>query len=162
MRLILLIVLLTSVSARAEDKVAFFGLFLLDSSLQTTELGRDPAEIARLEMLNRMISERFRAEGYNLVDLQPAQTDIDRYVNLAKCYGCDIRIAQKLGADFSLVGEVQKTSNMILAMNLQLRSADTGEMVKGGVVDIRGNTDDTWNRGMRYILNNRIFTKEDQ
>ncbi|WP_300035570.1 DUF3280 domain-containing protein [uncultured Roseobacter sp.] len=160
MRLILLIFLLTSAAAQAEDKVAFFGIFLLDSSLQTTELGQDPAEQARLEMLNTMVAERFAAEGYAFVDLQPAAGDIDRYVNLAKCYGCDSRIAQKLGADFSLVGEVQKTSDLIIAMNLQLRSAGTGDLVRGGVVDIRGNTDDTWRRGMRYILNNRIFTKE--
>ncbi len=162
MRLILLIVLLTSAAAQAGEKVAFFGMSLLDSSLQTSELGRDPSEVVRLQMLNVMVSERFRDEGYELVGLDAAQTDIDRHVNLAKCYGCDIRIAKKLGADFSLVGEVQKTSNMIIAMNLQLRDVETGELVKGGVVDIRGNTDDTWRRGMRYILNNRIFTKEDQ
>lgn len=160
MRLILLILLVTTTSAQAEEKVAYFGMFLLDTSLQTTELGRDPAELARLEMLNVMVAKRFAKQVYTLVDLEPAATDVERYVNLAKCYGCDVRIAQKLGAQYSLVGEVQKTSNMIIAMNLQLRSADTGELVKGGGVDIRGNTDDTWNRGMRYILNNRIFAKE--
>lgn len=162
MRLFLLMLLLATSAASAQEKVAFFGMSLLDTSLQTTELGRDPAELERLEMVNTLVADRFRAEGYVLVDLEPAQKDIDRHVNMAKCYGCDTRIAQKLGADYALVGEVQKTSNMILAMNLQLRSAATGDMVKGGVVDIRGNTDETWARGMRYILKNRIFTKEDQ
>ena len=162
MRLFLLMLLLATSSASAQDKVAFFGMSLLDTSLQTSELGPDPAERARLDMVNALVVDRFRAEGYVLVDLAPAQPDIDRHVNMAKCYGCDTRIAQKLGADYALVGEVQKTSNLILAMNLQLRSAVTGEMVKGGVVDIRGNTDETWARGMRYILKNRIFRKEDQ
>lgn len=159
MRLFLLVLLLGTGAVSAQEKVAFFGMSLLDTSLQTTELGRDPAEIARLDRINDMVAESFRAEGYVLVDLEPARVDIDRHVNMAKCYGCDTRIAQQLGADYALVGEVQKTSNLILAMNLQLRNAETGELVKGGVVDIRGNTDDTWSRGIRYILKNRIFNE---
>jgi hypothetical protein len=146
----------------AQEKVAFLGMFLLDSSLQTTELGQDPAELARLETITEMVTDRFREEGYVLVDLEPARAEMERHVNLAKCYGCDARIATSLGADYALVGEVQKTSNLILAMNLQMRDAATGELVRGGVVDIRGNTDDSWARGMRYILKNRIFTKEEQ
>ena len=112
-------------------------------------------------MLEDMIKERFASEGYTLVDIEPARQKIDRVANVAKCYGCDTKIAAELGADYSLVGEVQKVSDLILAMNLQLRAADTGQMVKGGVVDIRGNTDDSWQRGMRYILKNRFFVKEE-
>lgn len=159
MRLILL-AFLAATAAPAQESVAFFGMFMLDNSLQTTALGQDPAEVARLEMLNDIVAARFEEQGYRLVDIAPAQAEIDRVVNLAKCYGCDSRIAKSLGADFALVGEVQKTSNAILAINLQLRDADTGEMVKGGVADIRGNTDETWARGMRYILKNRFFVEE--
>ena len=160
MRLILL-ALLAATSAQAQEKVAFFGLTLLDTSLQTTNAGPDPAELARLATLEAMVTERFTAEGYVLVDIEPARDQIERVANVAKCYGCDTRIATDLGADYSLVGEVQKVSDLILAMNLQLRAADTGEMVKGGVVDIRGNTDDSWQRGMRYILKNRFFVVEE-
>jgi hypothetical protein len=71
-------------------------------------------------------------------------------------------MATDLGADFSLVGEVHKVSNLILAMNLQLRDAATGDLVRGGVVDIRSNTDESWQRGMRYILKNRIFREEEK
>ena len=79
---------------------------------------------------------------------------------MTKSYGCDTRIATRLGADYSLVGEVQKVSNANLTINLQMRAAETGEMVKGAVVDIRGNTDETWARGMRSILKNRFFKRE--
>lgn len=160
MKEILLVTLLWTTSAAAQDKVAFFGLTMLDTSLQTAALGPDPAEAARLEALEKVVAERFQAEGYELVDLAPEKVAIDRVANLAKCYGCDTRIAQRLGAGFSLVGEVQKVSNLILTMNLQLRDANSGDLVKAGVVDIRGNTDDSWSRGMRYILNNRIFKDE--
>lgn len=157
MRLIFLAVLAAATAAHAQEKVAFFGLTMIDGSVQTSRLGQDPAETERLEVLERMVTDRFAEEGYELVDIEPARAEIDRVANIAKCYGCDTRIAADLGADYSLVGEVQKTSNLILAVNLQMRSAETGEMVKGGVADIRGNTDETWARGMRYILKNRFF-----
>ena len=162
MRLVLLAFLAATTAAHAQEKVAFFGLTMLDGSLQTSQLGQDPDEIARLEMLEQIVRKRFTEEGYELVDIEPAREKIDRVANMAKCYGCDTRIAAELGADYSLVGEVQKTSNLILAVNLQMRSAETGEMVKGGVADIRGNTDETWIRGMRYILKNRFFSQKTQ
>ncbi|MCR8548373.1 DUF3280 domain-containing protein [Salipiger sp. P9] len=149
-------------AAQAEETVAFFGITLLDSSLQTAELGQDPAELARLAMLEEQVRARFTEEGYALADLTPVAKERDRIVNPAKCYGCDTRMAAKLGADYALVGEVQKVSNLILTMNLQMRSAATGQMVKGRVVDIRGNTDESWTRGMRYILNNTFFREEEE
>lgn len=160
MRLIIL-ALLAATGAQAQEKVAFFGLTLLDTSLQMKTSDTNPDELARIATLEAMVADRFTQEGYVLVDIEPARDQIDRVANVAKCYGCDTRIAADLGADYALVGEVQKVSDLILAMNLQLRDADTGEMVKGGVVDIRGNTDDSWQRGMRYILKNRFFVAEE-
>lgn len=152
--------LLAATGVHAQERVAFFGLTLLDTSLQSSASGENTAEQERLAQLEEMVAERFVREGYVLVDIEPARKEIDRVVNLAKCYGCDTRIAVQLGADYALVGEVQKVSELILAINLQLRAAETGEMVKGGVVDIRGNTDESWQRGMRYILKNRFFVEE--
>jgi len=162
MRLITLLLLGFASAATAGEKVAFFGLTMLDDSLQGAVAGEDPAQRARLAMLEEIVRDRFNAEGYDLVDITPVQADLDRTVNPAKCYGCDTRMAARLGADFSLVGEVQKVSNLILAMNLQLRDAATGDLVRGGVVDIRSNTDESWQRGMRYILKNRIFREEER
>ena len=58
------------------------------------------------------------------------------------------------------MGEVQKVSNLILSMNLALRDAESGEFVRMLAVDIRGNTDDAWLRGGRYILNNHFFAED--
>lgn len=161
MRLILLtfwaLLLVMSSPVYAENRVAFLGLTMLDTSLQTTELGQDPAEVARLQMVEELVSETFAANGCELLDIEPARADLERVVNPAKCYGCDTRIGEDLGAEFVLVGEVQKVSNLILSMNLQLRDVTTGQTVKGRVVDIRSNTDDSWLRGMRYILKTAFF-----
>ncbi|GAA4219463.1 hypothetical protein GGQ68_003768 [Sagittula marina] len=160
---LLLVPLLTlAVPCTAGEKVAFFGIHLLDNSIQTEAAGQDPAELARRDMLEELVRERFTAEGWELLDLAPVQDRLDRVANPAKCYGCDARMATDLGADYALVGEVQKISNLILTVNLQLRDASSGETVKGRVVDIRGNTDASWMRGMRYILKTAFFNGEEQ
>ena len=58
-----------------------------------------------------------------------------------------------------LTAEIQKTSNLILHINVYMREAGTGRLVNGGSVDIRSNTDESWMRGMNYILKNRILRK---
>src|SRR6056297_1430333 len=102
--LITTLLLLTCTAAHATEKVAFFGMTKLDNSLQTKQLGESEEEVERLAMLERIIVERFEEEGYEFVDLEPEREAIERQVNLAKCYGCDTQIAERLGADYSLVG----------------------------------------------------------
>lgn len=149
---------LAAQGAAAQGTVAFFGITLIDSSLGVASSSApDSPERRRVVLLEKMVADHFTQEGYVLEDLGPIRSEVERIVNPAKCYGCDTRMAARLGADFSLVGEVQKVSNLILAMNLQMRDVRSGSMVKGAVVDIRGNTDESWVRGMHYMLNNRFF-----
>ena len=41
--------------------------------------------------------------------------------------------------------------------DVALVGADVGDLVGGGSADIRGNTDESWQRGVSYILRNRIL-----
>ncbi|SIO47261.1 Protein of unknown function [Rhodovulum sp. ES.010] len=138
-------------------EVAFLGLTFIDTSTEGAYFGAREDEQARIGLLEREVRTRFEAEGFDLVDLAPIAEELDRIVNPAECYGCDVRMAQKLGADYVLVGEVQKVSNLILSMNLVMRETDEGAMVRGLSVDIRSNSDESWLRGMRYILKNHFF-----
>jgi hypothetical protein len=65
-------------------------------------------------------------------------------------------MAQGLGAELAAVGWVQKVSNLILNINLQIREVATGRLVEAGSVDIRGNTDESWRRGVTYLIDRRI------
>ena len=48
---------------------------------------------------------------------------------------------------------VQKVSNLILNINLEVRS-EAGAIRYRGSVDIRGNTDESWLRGVRRLAEN--------
>ncbi len=56
-------------------------------------------------------------------------------------------------------GIIQKTSNLILSFAVVIKDVKTGKTIRGGQVDIRGNTDDTWLRGVRWIVKNRLLAE---
>ncbi len=140
-----------------ESPVAFFGLTFIDTSTEGAYFGAREDEADRLALLEAYVGEAFEERGFILLDLAPVAAILDRTVNPADCNGCEVRMAQELGARYAVVGEVQKVSNLILSMNLVVRDSESGAMVRGLSVDIRGNNDKSWLRGMRYILRNNIF-----
>ncbi len=151
------------ISGAADDlwsgkRAAFFGVAFLDSSTEGAIKGPREDEAARLERVQEFIAARFRSGGVELVDLAPVQEELDRTLNPARCNGCELRMAQRLGADYAIVAEVQKVSNLILSMNIQVRDPESGAYLRASSVEIRGNTDESWTRGMRYILERAIFT----
>lgn len=140
--------------AEAPRSLAFFGVTLLNTSMEpVTE-----AETARLAAAEAQIIDTMTDSGrYTFVDTAPIADRADLFANLAQCNGCDAEFARDLGADLAMTGEFQKTSNLILSFTLYLRDAATGALVGGGSADIRGNTDESWQRGVSYILRNRIL-----
>ncbi len=56
-----------------------------------------------------------------------------------------------------MTGLIQKVSNLILNFNVYVREARTGELLRTGSVDIRGNTDESWRRGVAYLVRNRLL-----
>jgi len=49
---------------------------------------------------------------------------------------------------------VQKVSNPILNLNIEVHDSATGETLYTRSVDIRGNTDESWRRGVRRLVDN--------
>ena len=70
------------------------------------------------------------------------------------CNGCELDIGKALGAERVALCWVQKVSNLILNLNIEVRSVASGETVYAKSVDIRGNTDESWLRGVRRLVDN--------
>ncbi len=162
----LILALLTANPALAADdswagkRAAFFGVTFIDTSTEGDMRGVRADEVARIDLVTDYIADTLREQGLELVDLEPVREELDRTRNPARCNGCDMRMAQRLGADYAVVSEVQKVSNLILSMNIYVRDAGTGRNLRGMAVDVRSNTDDSWLRGMRYILQRNIFAAD--
>ena len=146
-----------SAEVPAPGRVALFGLHFIDTSTEGAVNGIRADETARTAMTAGLVEDDMTTRGFVLVPTDPVAEKLAKVLNPAHCNGCDVTLAQELGADYALVGEVQKVSNLILNINLYLRDAGTGELVRSGSVDIRGNNDESWQRGVRYLLKNIIF-----
>ena len=148
----------STASAAAPARLAVFDLELIDSSLQGEMEGIDPADQARLRMIEAELRQRLEESGrFVLVDTAPVADQIDAAGVLWSCNGCELGIARRLDAELALVGWVQKVSNLILNLNVVIRDTSTREQVFASSVDIRGNTDESWQHGIRYLLKNRLL-----
>jgi hypothetical protein len=150
--------LLLQPSAHAgPPKAAVFDFELLDTSLQGEMDGPRGDEQARLIRTSEQIRKGLAESGkFAVLDIAPV-SDAARAANLQACGGCDVDLAQKLGADVAITGVVQKVSNLILSLNIYLRDAHTGRLVTSMSADFRGNTDESWQRTTSYLLRNRLL-----
>jgi len=110
----------------------------------------------RLVLITSELAQEFaRRDMYRVV--APAAQLIEKLkasYELRACNGCEIDIGKALGADRVALCWVQKVSNLILNINISVQSVPTGETVYAKSVDIRGNTDEAWLRGVRRLVDN--------
>jgi hypothetical protein len=124
------------------------------------ELSPATVEYQRLRTIRSQLEDEIAANRlYGVVDLGPASELIKKYqseMELRACHGCELDIARSLHADRVLVGWVQKVSNLILNINIQIEDAATGAILLNKSVDLRGNTDETWRRGVTYLVRSMV------
>ena len=139
--------------AEALKSIAVLNFELLDDQ---HELFPAKSEYARLPAISDQLREAFAKRGfYRVVENKPEMALIERYRTsqpLYACNGCELEIGKALHADRVLVGWVQKVSNLILNINIAIKDVATGEVVLNKSVDLRGNTDETWRRGIDYLV----------
>lgn len=144
----------------ASPKTAVFDIEFSDTSLEGEMSGRAEAETKRLELLTNRLREALAASGrYDLVDIAPVREEANA-ANLQACGGCERKFAGEVGAELSVTGVVQKVSNLILNINLYVRDVKSGKLVEGYSADIRSNTDDSWLRGLNWLLKNRLLVEK--
>ncbi len=159
--LVVLLSVLAS-AAMAAPRAVVFDFELIDTSLTGEMRGVNKEETARLAKLAPVLREKLAASGrYEIVDLG-AEEATAKASNLQACGGCDVAIAKKLGADLSITGTVQKVSELILNINIYVRDAKTGQLADAYSVDIRDNTEQSWLRGLDYLIRNRLLVSPEK
>jgi uncharacterized protein DUF2380 len=145
-------------SARADQpKVAVFDFELLDTSLQGEIEGLRKDEQARLVRVTQQLRQALADSGrFQVLDIAPV-ADAAHNSNLQACGGCDVKLADKVGADIAITGVVQKISNLIINLNIYLRDVRSGELITVMSADMRGNTDESWTRTMGWLIRNRVL-----
>ena len=73
------------------------------------------------------------------------------------CGGCEFEYGKQLGADYAAWIVVQKVSDLILNINVYMADVAAGKLAFVHSVDIRGNTDESWTRGITYLVKNYLL-----
>jgi len=145
-----------------EDGAGLKTIAILDFDLVDDQHELSPAtvEYQRLAAIRDQLQDEFAKNGlYRIVDLGPAAEIIKMHqsrAQLHECNGCELDIARALHADRVLIGWVQKVSNLILNINIQIEDAATGAVLLNKSVDLRGNTDETWRRGISFLVKSMV------
>jgi hypothetical protein len=115
---------------------------------------------ARLQ-LERELAER---KLYRVVDPAPVQ-DLQRELRsqqefLYRCDECARQIGERLGVDLVMQTWVQKVSELILNLNVQIYDVKAQKVVFTKSVDLRGNDDVSWMRAVRFLVRDMAEKRE--
>ena len=114
------------------------------------------AQQQRLLLVSDALRKEFEQRGmYRVVDNDAAAkliADQQARQDLRNCNGCELDIGRALKADVIVLCWVQKVSNLILNINIEVNDVASGRTLYTKSVDLRGNTDKSWLRGIRYMV----------
>jgi len=153
-----------SANAAAETRTAaVFKFELLDTSLQDPTRKPDAEHEKRLEMITEIVRKAVAARpGLALVDTAPVQDQRAEMASFTGCSGCALKLGQELHADLVVTGFVHKISLLIIDMAVAVHDVTTGKLVEHASVSIRGDTDKSWEQGVRFLVENELFKKQPQ
>jgi Protein of unknown function (DUF2380) len=141
-------------AAIAGEKAAVFEFEIIRSNVIAGVREDRRAEAMRLAMIGARLREMLDASGqFELVDIAPVAAKAAAS-NLQSCGNCADEFARELGASYAFTGTVQKVSELILNINVYVHDAEASKPVAGASVDLRGNTDESWRRGIDYLYKN--------
>lgn len=137
----------------AAPSTAIFPFEIYDTSGEPPR----PDLTERLAMATRVLSEALEKTGrYSPVDLRPFAADVaatsPRYV----CGDCFLPITRRAGAAYAVVPVVHKVSSLITSMDIWIVDASSGVSVAHLGGQIRGDTSEAYEHGVRFLVRNRL------
>jgi Protein of unknown function (DUF2380) len=117
------------------------------------------AERARIGLIASIFKTKLEASGrYTFVSI-PAEAagKIAAGPEVGACGGCELKYGKQLGADYAAWIVIQKVSDLILNINVYMADVATGKLAFVHSVDIRGDTDESWTRGVTYLVKNYLL-----
>ena len=117
----------------------------------------DEADRARLDRTSAQLHDLFAKKGrFEIVPTDPVKEEVAKSADLRRCNSCAEDFVRKLGADVAIIGEVQTVSNLILNLNVYVKHLSSNVPEKAYSVDLRGDTDGSSARGIRFPVENNM------
>ena len=139
--------------AIAAPATAIFPFEIYDTSGEPPR----PDLTERLAMATRVLSEALEKTGrYASIDLGPFSTDVAATSPRYLCGDCFLPVARRAGAAYAIVPVVHKVSSLISSMDIWILDTSNGASVAHLGGQIRGDTPEAYEHGVRFLVRNRL------
>jgi hypothetical protein len=153
MRFVVLAAVLFAATANAAQGILVLDFELIDELKQPGTEAEDARRLAAAD--GKLRAGLGECAGVQIVDAGPAAERVRKLQSqvayLHRCNGCAADIGPGTGARLVLFPWVQKVSNLILNVNAEVRSVRDDSVVAVRSVDMRGNTDRSWERAVAAL-----------
>jgi hypothetical protein len=140
-------------AAWAAQSAVIFPFEILDTSGEPPQPDRNE----RLAMATRVLSEALVNTGrYSTVDLGPFNAEVAATAPRAQCGECFLPVARKAGAAVAVASVVHKVSSLVSSMDIWIIDASSGVSVAHLGGQIRGDTPEAYEHGVRFLVRNRL------
>ena len=137
----------------AAPATAIFPFEIYDTSGEPPQPDREE----RLAMATRVLSEALEKTGhYSPVDLAPFSAAVATTVPRYLCGTCFLEVARQAGAAYAVVSVAHKVSTLITSMDIWILDASSGATVAHLNGQIRGDTAEAYDHGVRFLVRNRL------
>jgi Protein of unknown function (DUF2380) len=120
---------------------------------------RAAAQAERARQASAQLRRALAEAGlYRVLDSPPAaatalvQSLRDRHTWLHQCAECAQSIGRAAASELVLLPWAQVVSQLIINLNIELREVATDRVLLNKSVDLRSNNDESWQRGVRFMV----------
>jgi hypothetical protein len=136
------------------QEAAFLGFRFIPNSEPITS--DEQARLGQIE--TSYIAKLERDKTYSFVSVSDGMRGrIASGQAIGECGGCEIDYGKELGVPVVMWGTVQKVSNLILNLNIYMADVQQRKMIFVKSVDMRGNSDETWEQAVNYMVKRYIL-----
>lgn len=167
MRSLLVVMLVTfgGLQAHAAPKTAVFPFELSVPALHPDDLmfgtTIKPEEQERLKLVTKELRALLdQSPDYDVKDLSAIAEEIEEKAPLHECNGCENDLAKKAGVELAVLPLLQKSSDTLFNMTIGIQDVATGALKKSVMVVIQGSTDESWLRGVRWLVKRKLVENE--
>jgi Protein of unknown function (DUF2380) len=143
-------------AAAVQRSIAVMDCTLIDDNASYNDADTNRTQQTRIGMISDDLRAQLRERQlFRVADNAPASAMIAQLAaaqDMNACNGCELQVGRALGVERVGVCWVQKVSNLIININLRVEDVATGKAVFQRSVDIRGNTDLSWRRGVKALV----------
>ncbi|AFI84934.1 hypothetical protein Q7A_2120 [Methylophaga nitratireducenticrescens] len=104
------------------------------------------------EHLRNELNDKTQFNIINDADSLAKVNAADEKQDLHHCNGCEITLAKELGAELVVMPNVFRMSHLISTLHVEFKEVASGKLIKRKSYDFRGNTDQAWERAIKYAM----------